>query len=141
MSSGKMENDVKFKICIEGELDNMQQVATFTVTVSAAQQGLTLTPDGGALPAETVGVAVNDPVTTISGGTPPYTFAITAGAPPDGTQLFSTDNPDGSETLTIEGTPTTAGDDSFDVTVTDAAGASAVISSKIRKTVVKSGRR
>ena len=112
----------------------MQQVATFTVTVSAAQQGLTLTPNGGALPDETVGTPVNDEVTTISGGTPPYTFAVTAGAPPDGTQLFSTENADGTETLTLEGTPTTAGDDSFDVTVTDSAGATATVRAS-RKTV------
>lgn len=108
----------------------MQEVATFTVTVSAEQEALTLTPDGGALPAETVGTAVADTVTTISGGTPPYTFEVTAGAPPDGTELFSETNADGSETLTLEGTPTTAGDDSFDLTVTDAEGVTAKLTAK-----------
>jgi len=119
-----------FKICIEGDID-MQAVATFTVTVSPASTALTLTPNGGALTGETVGVAdAGDVVTVVSGGTSPYTFAITNGALPDGMQLFSADNADGSETITIEGTPTTAGSFSFDLTVTDAAGASVTTSVK-----------
>jgi hypothetical protein len=110
----------KFHFKIEGELV-ADQTATFTVSVKAAQTGLTLTPDGAVLPDEVVGVASNDEVTTISGGTPPYTFSVSAGATPDGMQLFSEDNADGSETLTIEGTPTTEEDSSFDITVTDSA--------------------
>lgn len=116
----------------------MQQVATFTVIVSAASKPLTLTPDGGALPGEVTGVADSgDVVTTVSGGTAPYTFAVTAGAVPDGMQLFSTDNADGSETITIEGTPTTAGSFSFDLTVTDAAGASATVSAAKKAVTTK----
>lgn len=110
----------------------MQQVATFTVSVkSAGPTPLTLTPNGGALPDETVGVAVDDVVTVISGGTAPYTFEQTAGSLPDGVELFSEENADGSETITIEGTPTTAGDSSFDITVTDADGATAAVAAKV----------
>lgn len=108
------------------------QTATFTVTVKAAAQPLTLNPNGGTLPDETVGVAVaGDLVTTVSGGQPPYTFAISAGSLPPGMSLAATSNPDGSETITIEGTPTQAGSGSFDLTVTDAAGATKTASSKI----------
>lgn len=109
---------MQFKFCAEGEIE-VDQVAVFTVSVKGASSGLTLTPNGGALPDEQVGQAVNDVVTVISGGTAPYTFNITAGATPDGTELFSETNADGSETITIEGTPTTEGDDSFTLTVSD----------------------
>lgn len=109
------------------------QSATFTVTVKGGTPppppppALTLTPTGGALPDETVGTPVTDLVTVVSGGTPPYDFAVSNGALPDGLSLNATTNTDGSETLSLEGTPTTAGDYAFDITVSDAAGASAVV--------------
>lgn len=103
----------------------MQQTAVFTVSVKAVATGLTLTPNGGALPDETVGAASKDTVTVISGGKLPYTFSVSAGSTPAGMELFSESNADGSETVTLEGTPTTAGDSSFDLTVTDADGATA----------------
>lgn len=123
-----------FKFCAEGDIA-LDQVAVFTVSVKAAPpQGLTLTPNGGSLPDEQVGQVVNDVVTVISGGTAPYTFSITAGATPDGTELFSETNQDGSETITIEGTPTTAGDDSFTLTVSDSSTppASATVSAAVK---------
>lgn len=142
-----MSEKFHFKFCAEGAL-NMQDVATFTVSVKAAEQPLTLTPNGGALPDEAVGVAANDVVTVISGGKAPYSFEVSAGAVPDGMQLFSEDNADGSETITIEGTPTTAEDSSFDLTVTDADGASVTAKAKVSskkpvsaKTTVKVTRR
>ena len=100
----------------------MDAVATFTVSVQEAGPGpLTLTPDGGALPEETVGVLVADTVTVVSGGVPPYSFSVAAGAPPDGVDLSSEDNADGTTTITLDGTPTTAGDFSFDLDVADSA--------------------
>lgn len=50
-----------------------------------------------------------------SGGTAPYTYAVSAGSLPDGLTL-STDG-------VISGTPSTAGTDSFTVTATDSTGA------------------
>lgn len=109
--------------------------ATFTVTVNPGSTGpaLTLTPNGGALPQETVGTAdAGDVVATVSGGTGPYTFAVTNGALPDGMSLGATQNADGSETIDIAGTPTVAGDFSFDLTVTDSLGSSAALSARRR---------
>jgi hypothetical protein len=99
-----------------------QATGTFTTTVlpGAPPPALTMTPQGGALPTETQGTQILDPVCTISGGVPPYTFSISAGALPPGTQLVSTDNPaEGTTVVSLEGTPTTPGDYSFDLTVTD----------------------
>ena len=116
----------------------MDQQATFTVSVKSATGGpLTLTPDGGALPDETVGTAVADTVTVISGGKSPYTFEITDGATPDGTELFSEDNADGTTTLTIEGTPTTEGDSSFTVDVVDADGKTASMKASVTSSAKK----
>lgn len=103
----------------------------FTVTVAPATNPnpLTLTPLGGNLPPEQVGVAdPGDIVGTVSGGTAPYTFSVSAGSLPPGMNLVSTDNGDGTETITIEGTPTLSGAFSFTLTVTDAAGATATVS-------------
>jgi hypothetical protein len=66
----------------------------------------------------------------VSGGLPPYSFSITAGQLPPGTQLAETDNGDGTTTVTLEGTPTTEGDFSFDLSVDDASGASASMTVK-----------
>ena len=56
-------------------------------------------------------------LTVQTGGTSPYTFAVTAGALPDGIML----DPDGG----LGGRPTTAGSTDFTLTVTDTAGAMA----------------
>jgi hypothetical protein len=105
-----------------------QVTGTFTVTVNPAgppPNPLALTPPGGSLPSETVGVPVTDAVTTISGGQAPYTLAITAGALPDGVSLAQAQNPDGSVLISLSGAPTAPGAFSFDLQVTDAGGASA----------------
>lgn len=105
------------------------QTNTFTVSVKAqSTPPLVVTDAAGnelvdgesvALPDETVGTAVNDVVANISGGKPPYTFSVPAGAVPSGTDLNSQTNADGSETVTIEGTPDTVEDASFDLAIAD----------------------
>jgi hypothetical protein len=98
----------------------MDATAVFTVHVNeAGPTPLTLTPNGGALPDETVGTESSDLVTVVSGGTAPYSFSISDGAPPDGMELNSETNADGTENITIDGTPTTGGDDSFTLDVSD----------------------
>lgn len=109
-------------IIIKGEAEVSQVKGTFTISVKPVVQALTLTPDGGALPDAVVGQAVQEDVTVVSGGTPPYSFAVTNGALPDGLSLGSTLNSDGTETVDISGTPTTEGDAAFELTVTDADG-------------------
>jgi hypothetical protein len=58
-----------------------------------------------------------------SGGTAPYTFAISAGALPPGLTLA----PSGTSAVLISGTPTASGPASFTLTATDADGCAAAI--------------
>jgi len=105
------------------------KTVTFTVSVKEGQANpLVITPEGGSLPDQTVGTAVDEKLCDISGGTAPYTFEVTAGALPDGIRIEAADNGDGTTSLFLAGTPTTAGDNSFDLTVTDAAGGSSTTS-------------
>lgn len=100
----------------------------FTVTVQPSTpppSPLAMDPQGGNLPAETVGVSVNDPVCKVSGGQAPYNFSVDAGTLPPGLQLVSEVLADGSEQISVQGTPTQSGAFSFTLTVTDAAGATA----------------
>src|SRR6202012_510417 len=79
----------------------------YTLTVNSA--AIVVAP--GTLPAATVGTAYSQSITA-SGGTSPYTYAVTAGALPAGVTLAS----DG----TLSGTPTAGGSFTFTVTATDA---------------------
>ncbi|MGH7027797.1 putative Ig domain-containing protein [Brevundimonas sp.] len=79
-----------------------------TVTVQIAAPTLVLA--GGAQPNGQVGVAYAQTLTA-SGGTAPYTFAVTAGALPAGISLA----PDG----TLSGSPVSGGAFNFTVTATD----------------------
>lgn len=83
------------------------RIYTFTVTCPT----ITIAP--ATLPAATIGVAYNQTITT-SGGTAPYTFAVTAGALPPGLTLSSGG--------LLSGTPTTDGVFNFTITATDSAG-------------------
>ncbi|MFE8646672.1 beta strand repeat-containing protein [Sphingomonas sp. NCPPB 2930] len=82
---------------------------TYSVTVSAP----TITVAPAALPNPAVGVAYSQTVSA-SGGTAPYTFAITAGALPAGMNLAGGG--------ALSGTPTAAGTFNFTVTATDNGG-------------------
>nr|WP_234902099.1 putative Ig domain-containing protein [Agrobacterium rubi] len=73
---------------------------------------VTLSPTSGALPAGTVGTAYSQTV-SVSGGTSPYSYALTSGSPPAGLSLNTS-------TGVISGTPTTGGSFTFTVTATDA---------------------
>jgi uncharacterized repeat protein (TIGR03803 family) len=75
----------------------------YTLTV-----GLALSPT--TLPAATVGASYSQTITA-SGGTAPYTFAVSGGALPAGLSLSSAG--------VLSGTPTAGGSSSFTVTATD----------------------
>jgi hypothetical protein len=90
----------------------------------SGQQSITINPSGalsltGTLPVGTVGVAYSYTLKA-TGGTPPYSYALTAGSLPPGLTL----NSDG----TISGTPTKPGASSFTVTATDSASTPATAS-------------
>ncbi|MCF1432628.1 hemagglutinin [Agrobacterium vitis] len=84
--------------------------ATVTITVTAP--AFTLSPASGTLTAATVGTAYTETVTA-SGGTSPYTYAVTSGTLPAGMSLNTS-------TGAISGTPMTAANTSFTITATDA---------------------
>ena len=91
--------------------------ATVTVTVTAPT--LVLLPAAGALPAGAADTAYSQTFTA-SEGTAPYSYAVTGGALPAGLTL--------SAAGAISGTPDANGSYSFDVTVTDAYGATGTAS-------------
>ncbi|WP_230405429.1 putative Ig domain-containing protein [Plesiomonas shigelloides] len=84
--------------------------ATVSITVTAPQ--FVFTPLSGALPPTTVNQNYQTSI-KVSGGTPPYSYAISNGALPDGLAL----NPATGE---ISGIPKANGDFNFSVTATDA---------------------
>lgn len=118
----------EIKIC--GEVRIVANITgNFTIVVNpAGGQPLAMNPQGGNLPAATVGVDVGTlPVCTVSGGTAPYSMAISAGSVPPGLNIGSVTNPDSSETISLQGVPAQSGAFSFSLTVTDAAGASGTV--------------
>ncbi|WP_429931992.1 putative Ig domain-containing protein [Agrobacterium vitis] len=86
-----------------------------TVTIAVTAPTFTLSPASGTLTAATVGTAYSE-IVTASGGTSPYSYAISAGTLPTGLTLNTS-------TGVISGTPTTAANTSFTITATDANGA------------------
>jgi hypothetical protein len=97
--------------------DHSGRVASqaFSLVVNAPTLAITA---GASLPAATVGIPYNQRVSvTASGGTPPYTWAISAGSSLPAGLLFTP------STLTLSGTPTTAGNFSFALEVHDSASA------------------
>jgi len=100
--------------------------ATGTVTVN----GQTVPPlsmlSAFTMPQATVGTAYSASVGTaaqVSGGTPPYTYAIISGSLPAGLSMNSAG--------TVSGTPTTAGTSTFGVQVTDSSGTAVVLEMKL----------
>ena len=89
--------------------------APATVTITVIAPTLAFTPAAGALPSAMQNQAYSQTLTA-SGGTAPYSYAITAGALPAGLTL----NP---ASGALAGTPTAAGNNSFTVTATDLHGA------------------
>ncbi|GLQ45169.1 hemagglutinin [Dyella lipolytica] len=81
----------------------------YALTVVSAAPVITTT----SLPAGTVSIAYSQTI-VVSGGNPPYTFAVTSGSLPAGLHLNS-------GTGVLSGTPTAGGTFSVSVTVTDAA--------------------
>lgn len=93
-----------------------QQKATAPVGVCVQSSALKFTPT--ALPQAFIGVAYSTSLSDMaSGGTAPYTWAVTSGTLPAGITL--------STTGTLAGTPTATGSFSFVVTVTDSSAACA----------------
>ena len=84
--------------------------ATVTITVSAPT--LVLSPASGALAGGSTGSAYSTTIST-SGGTAPYTYAISAGSLPAGLILNTSSG-------VISGTPSGSGTSNFTVTATDA---------------------
>ncbi|GAA2014282.1 DUF11 domain-containing protein [Nakamurella flavida] len=94
--------------------DGFAQTASRTVTLAiAAQPTLPATPP----PSGQVGVAYSTTF-TVTGGTAPFSWALTAGSLPTGLTLNSS-------TGQLTGTPTTAGSSTFTLAVTDAFGQTA----------------
>jgi len=94
--------------------DNVGATATKALSIVVVS---TLTITTSSLPATTVGVAYNQTLTA-SGGTTPYTWAISSGSLPAGLSLVAS-------TGAITGTPTAAGTSNFTSRVTDNAAATA----------------
>lgn len=145
------ERTFHFDLHFQGEI-MANETINFSLTVNPSTAPPLSLVDGNGNPLadgasvtlqpQTVGVA--DPgqvLFTVSGGTPPYTFNLASGQIPDGDQLTSTQNADGSETVSIEGTPTTPGPATFAVMVADTAGKSQSVSAKKSITIPPPGKK
>jgi Putative Ig domain len=89
----------------------------YSLTINAPVLTITV---GAALPAATANVGYSQKVpVTANGGTPPYTWSIAAGSSLPAGLSFDPNS------LTISGTPTTAGSFNFTIQVSDSAGATA----------------
>jgi len=117
-----------------------QETINFSITVNPTAQALKVVdangnvlPDGASVTLKAQQVGVADPgqvLFVVSGGTSPYNFALASGSIPAGDSLTSVVNADTSETVSIEGTPTAAGDSTFAVTVSDSAGTTTTVAAK-----------
>src|SRR5215472_5255424 len=96
----------EIKIC--GEVRIVANITgNFTVVINpGGGQPLAMNPQGGNLPALTQGVQSSTPVCAVSGGVAPYSFQVTGGSVPPGLSLTATTNADGSESISLDGTPT-----------------------------------
>lgn len=103
--------------------DSVGGFASATLRLEVVEGGpLRMVTTAGELPAGQTGVAYSFTVRA-SGGTRPHSFVVSGGTLPAGLALAT----DGS----ISGTPSAAGDSSFEITASDAAGGSAMLSATI----------
>ena len=91
---------------------NTSVTATVTITINAVFQF-----EGASLPVATVGTPYNGVVTT-DGATGPFTWTLISGNFPAGLSLSNSD----AASVSITGTPTTAGSSDFTLQATDSAG-------------------
>ncbi|WP_186395842.1 cadherin-like beta sandwich domain-containing protein [Stappia sp. TSB10GB4] len=113
-ASGPIPLDVGSNIItVEVTAEDGSTTETYTVDVTRTAPAVTITldPAAGALPTGQVGTAYSQSFTA-SGGTGPYSYAVTAGALPAGLTLAANG--------ALTGAPTTAGTASFTITATDA---------------------
>jgi hypothetical protein len=96
--------------------DSLSVSVTKPMSITIIPEDLTIVTDS--LPNGVVGFPYSQSLMAF-GGTPPYTWSISAGSLPDGLPLISTPS-----TGNIVGTPTTAGTSNFTVMVTDNLGVS-----------------
>src|SRR5208337_4307486 len=92
---------------------NTGVTATLAITISTAILGITPTT----LPAATVGAPYNVYVSAIGGASGTFTWSITSGSLPAGLTMASSTT----STVTISGTPTTAGTSDFTIQVVNSA--------------------
>ena len=130
ISSGTLPAGLSLNGCAVSGTPTTPGTSNITVTVTdssnptktaSGPESITINPSGtlsliATLPNATVGVAYSYTLKA-TGGTPPYSYAITAGSLPPGITL----QPDG----LISGTPTAPGASSFTATVTDSVNATA----------------
>jgi hypothetical protein len=122
---------VRFKLILEGELTMADPQINFTITVNPVASALTVLDGNGnvltdgstvALKADTVGTP--DPgqvLFTVKSGVAPYNYVLASGSLPPGLQPSAVTNQDGSETVSLTGTPTAQGASAFSLIVTDSA--------------------
>ncbi len=96
--------------------DAGSKIDSQALSITVDPSGTTLNITTTSLPGGTVGVAYNQTVTA-TGGTPPYTWSISAGSLPNGLAINTT-------TGAITGTPTVANTFNFTVRVQDSVAAS-----------------
>lgn len=117
-----------------GETINFAVTVTGTVPpplqIVDAEGNVLTDGENVSLPDLAVGTAANEVLFTVSGGQAPYNFSVSSGAVPDGTDLNSVVNQDTSETVTLEGTPTTAETSAFSIAISDSAGTTKTLSAK-----------
>lgn len=113
---------------VSGSVDIVVTTPSGSATLTGAfayvaPPSIALTPGSGALAAATVNIAYSQAIAA-SGGTAPYSYAVTAGSLPAGLTLNA-------GTGTISGTPTAGGTVNFTITATDANSATAQASYSI----------
>ena len=112
---------------------------TYTIAVGAATSALAITPATATEPAETVGTAVAPTViATVSGGVPPYNYAVTGLPPGSGLSVSegpSADGVAGDADITLSGTPNAADAAASPITLTIVVNDSAAASASLKKLI------